>query len=172
VIRPSRDSPTDVSVALFPLNGMISLTDWIFSKVPVRFPNIKIAISEGGVSWVPMMRERLNRAFRQVDASHAWNRADPHPVEIVERNFWFTSIEDPAAFHQLDVIGAGRIMAESDYPHKDSSWPDTQELIRSQLQHLDDSTVRKICYLNASKLYHHSPPPKDVLEASELGVED
>ena len=91
VIRPSEDSPTAVSVVLFPLNGMMSLTDWIYAKVPVRFPGIKIAISEGGVTWVPMIRERLARAYRQLDASDAWSAADPHPIEVLERNFWFTS---------------------------------------------------------------------------------
>jgi predicted TIM-barrel fold metal-dependent hydrolase len=170
VIRPSEDSPTDVSVALFPLNGMISLTDWIFSKAPVRFPGLKIAISEGGVTWVPMMRERLARAFRQVEASHVWTRSDPHPVEVLERNFWFTSIEDPSAFHQLDVIGADRVMAEADYPHKDSSWPDTQALLKNQLQHLDDATVRMVCYGNASGLYRHPAPPESILAKSEIGV--
>jgi predicted TIM-barrel fold metal-dependent hydrolase len=73
----------------------MTLVDWIFSKIPVRFPDLRIVLSEAGASWVPMARERLERADRQRAAGGNWTDADPHPVDILQRNFWFTSIDDP-----------------------------------------------------------------------------
>src|SRR5262249_33967703 len=51
VHTPSRLAPADAKLALFPIHGINSVVDWIYAKVPLRFPRIKIALSEGGVSW-------------------------------------------------------------------------------------------------------------------------
>lgn len=169
VQRPTSDSGPDVGVALFPVNGLFALMDWIFAKVPIRFPGLKIAMSEAGVSWIPMAIERLRRAHRMREASTVWDATDGDPVELVYRNFWFTSIEDPSAFRQLDMIGEDKIMIESDYPHYDSSWPDTQLMVKDQLEHLPSSSVRRICYENAAELYHHPHPPPSLLQASTIG---
>ncbi|MGE0218471.1 amidohydrolase family protein [Mycolicibacterium sp.] len=162
VARPADDSPVPVIVALFPMSGMSAMIDWVYSKIPIRFPDIKIALSEGGASWVPTALERLQRAFNRREENNVWSAADPHPVDVVRRNFWFTSIEDPSAFRLLDLIGADRLMIEVDYPHADSSWPDTQELIRRDLSHLPVSTVAKLCYENAAALYQHPLPPESL----------
>jgi predicted TIM-barrel fold metal-dependent hydrolase len=170
VANPSSASPPDVIVALFPLSGMEAIADWVFARVPLRFPNIKIALSEAGVSWVPMMLERLGRAYRVVEASEAWSADDPAPVDLVRRNFFFTSIEDPSAFRSLDLIGEDNVMVEVDYPHLDSTWPDSQAMIRSELEHLPAETIRKVCYGNAARLYRHPEPPDRLVEASVVGA--
>jgi predicted TIM-barrel fold metal-dependent hydrolase len=158
--RPSTDSPTDVAIALFPLSSMSAVVDWIFSRIPVRFPDLRIALSEGGASWVPTIVERLSRAYRQCDhPESAWDRSYGHPVDILRRNFWFASIEDPSAFRLLDVIGEDKVMLEVDYPHQDSSWPDTQELVRSELIGLAPGVAEKIAWQNAVVLYGATPPP-------------
>jgi predicted TIM-barrel fold metal-dependent hydrolase len=160
--KPSTDSPTDASVALFPLGSMTAIIDWIFSKIPVRFPDLKICMSEGGASWVPTVIERLNRAYRQSDHPEAaWDRADGHPVDFLHRNFYFASIEDPSVFRQLDIVGEDKVMIEVDYPHQDSTWPDTQDLIRDELSGLDRKVAEKIAWGNAAKLYGATPPPAD-----------
>jgi predicted TIM-barrel fold metal-dependent hydrolase len=164
VSRPSVDSPPPVVVALFPLNGILAVVDWIFAKIPVRFPDIKIALSEAGVSWVPMVIERLKRTWCQREwYPHFWSLEDGDPVALLHRNFFFTSIEDPSAFRLLDLIGEDHVMLESDYPHQDSSWPETQSLIRDELQHLPAATVRKLGFENAAALYRHPLPPADLI---------
>jgi predicted TIM-barrel fold metal-dependent hydrolase len=169
VQRPSADSPVEVAVALFPVSGISAVVDWLYARVPLRFPGIKVALSEAGVSWVPMVLERLSHAYRYVDASGAWTPADPRPDDVVRRNFWFGSIDDPSAFRMLDLIGDDHIMVESDYPHGDSTWPDTQRLLRSNLGHLDHRTIQKIAYGNAAALYRHAPPPPEWISASVVG---
>ncbi len=167
--RPSRKSPVDVTTALFPVNAMLASVDWVFSKIPLRFPDLRIALSEGGISWVPAMLERLQRAHRQVDASRAWTRDEPHPADVLREHFWFTSIEDPAAFHQLDLIGEDHVMVESDYPHRDSTWPESQTMLRGELEHLPDATIRKVCFDNAAALYAHPAPPAELIARSVVG---
>jgi hypothetical protein len=90
-------------------------------------------------------------------------------VALLRRNFYFCSIEDPAAFQLADVIGHDRLMVEMDYPHQDSTWPHVQSLIRSELEGLDNALIRKVCFENASNLYRHPPPPHSLIEASVAG---
>ena len=169
VQRPSADSPVEVAVALFPLSGMSALVDWLYARIPLRFPRIKIALSEAGVSWVPMMKERLQRAYHHVKETGAWTSHDPHPNDVLQRNVWFNSIEDPSAFHMLELIGEDRILVEQDYPHADSTWPETQALLRSDLGHLEGAVVQKIAFKNAANLYRHPEPPLDWVQRSIVG---
>jgi predicted TIM-barrel fold metal-dependent hydrolase len=161
------DSSADVSVALFPMSSFAAALDWIYARVPMRHPDLKIALSEGGASWVPVLIERLRRAYRQAEASDVWSPSDPDPVDILRRNFYFCSIEDPLAFAMLDVIGEDKLMIETDYPHNDSSWPNAQALVRFEVDGvLSPDRIRKVCYENAAALYRHPLPPDDLTARS------
>ena len=50
-------------------------------------------------------------------------------------------------------------MVESDYPHADSSWPDTQALLADRLAGLPDADVAKLTHQNAARLFRHPLPP-------------
>jgi predicted TIM-barrel fold metal-dependent hydrolase len=167
--RPSSASPVEVTTALFPVNSMLAAVDWVFAKIPIRFPSLRIVLSEGGISWVPAILERLERAYRQRAASRTWQPEDPHPAELLKEHFWFASIEDPAAFKMLDLIGTEHVMVESDFPHRDSTWPRSQEMLERELRHLPEEQIRKTCYENASQLYRHPAPPDELLGRSAIG---
>jgi predicted TIM-barrel fold metal-dependent hydrolase len=166
--NPSSMSPADVISALFPVSGIETVVDWIYARIPIRFPELRIALSEAGVSWVPMVIERLRRSYRMVEASDCWQASDPDPVELLRRSFYFTSIEDPSAFRMLDLIGEDRVMVESDFPHMDSTWPASQEMLRGQLEGLPRETVEKVCFGNAAALYRHPLPPPELIARSEV----
>jgi hypothetical protein len=117
-----------------------------------------------------MVLERLARAYRQSESSLTWRPSDPDPIEVVRRNFWFTSIEDPSAFRFIDLIGVDKVMLESDYPHADSTWPGTQGLARRDLAGLDAASARLVCFETAAALYRHPLPPADLVARSTVGA--
>ena len=166
ISQPSPDSPTLSMSALFPINGIEALVDWVLSKVTMRFPDLKIVLSEAGISWVPMVIERLTVASRRRRETTYWAPSDPDPVDLLRRNFWFTSIEDPSGFRALDIIGEDKVMVEVDYPHPDGTWPQSQETFRGQLEGLPVETIRKLCYQNAADLYQHPAPPDALVKSS------
>jgi hypothetical protein len=86
--------------------------------------------------------------------------ADPEltPIEQMQRNYWFCTIDIPPTLALRDRLGIDHIMIESDYPHADSSWPDTQANARRGLDGLSEAEVRKITWENASKLFRHPIP--------------
>jgi predicted TIM-barrel fold metal-dependent hydrolase len=160
--RPSVSSDTPVAVTslLWPAQTMCAAADWVYSKIAVRFPRIKLVMSEGGIGWVPMLRERMERGHRMRGEVMAWGE-DITPAELLLRNFWFCAIEEPRSMECRDHIGVDRIMLEVDYPHADTSWPDTQASVYQMLSHVPPDQVRKITHQNAAHVYRH-PIPTDV----------
>jgi predicted TIM-barrel fold metal-dependent hydrolase len=157
VIYPSSDGPLDTMAALFAVNAMSAAVDWVFSKIPLRFPNIQIALSEGGIGWVPMILDRLDYMFA-VPRTNTWKGEAVSPSEVLRRNFWYASFWDPSIFALRDRIGVDHIMVEADYPHVDSTWPDTQEIIDRALAGVPPEDARKITHENAARLYRHPLP--------------
>jgi hypothetical protein len=80
------------------------------------------------------------------------------PSEVLTRNFWFCAVEDPSAFVQRERIGIENILVECDYPHCDSTWPNTQSKLSEQLAGLPAADVERITWRNASELYRHEVP--------------
>jgi predicted TIM-barrel fold metal-dependent hydrolase len=150
---PGPDSGAVIGI-LFPINGFAACADWLYSGVLVRFPKIKIALSEGGIGWVPMMIDRIEYGLRHGTFDHT-RFGDMSPVDLLHRNFWFTTFSDPRTLPLRHHIGVERIMVETDYPHSDSSWPDTQEILAVQLAGVPDDEVELITWRNAAELYRH-----------------
>ncbi len=74
------------------------------------------------------------------------------------RNFWFCSLDDPSIWPIRERIGVDHIMVEVDYPHADSTWPETQEFLAERLAGLPVDEQRLVCHANAAELFHHPLP--------------
>ena len=152
------DAPSDTIGVLFFGYAMFAAVDWLYSKIPVRFPDIRICLSEGGIGWVAGLIDRLEHV-RMYDSMYGtWNDVPESPAEVFKRNFYFCAIDDPSSYMQRDVIGVDHIMIESDYPHADSTWPNTQQLVADQIGWLPPADVERITWRNASALFRHDVP--------------
>ncbi|HEY3670520.1 MAG TPA: amidohydrolase family protein [Acidimicrobiia bacterium] len=154
----SPDAPSDTIGVLFFGYAMFAAVDWLYSRIPVRFPEIKICMSEGGIGWVAGLLDRLEHV-RKYDAMYGtWNDVELSPADTFRRNFWVCAIDDPSAFLQRDVIGLENILVESDYPHADSTWPHTQQRLAAQLAGLSDREAAQVTWQNAASLFRHEVP--------------
>jgi hypothetical protein len=93
--------------------------------------------------------------------SDGWDDPNLSPVDALRRNFWFCTIDLGSTFALREHIGIDHICMESDYPHADSTWPDTQLLAKQGLADVSADDVRKVTWENASKLFRH-PVPKEL----------
>jgi predicted TIM-barrel fold metal-dependent hydrolase len=160
---PSPGPPFELLPTLFPVNALIAASEWLWSGVPLRFPALRIAMSEGGMGWVPMLLDRVDYVLDH-SASGAESTAWPselRPSEVLQRNFWFCTIDDPSVVDLRHRIGIDHIMIESDYPHADSTWPDTQLVLEKTLGHLPEDELRMIAAGNAARLFDHPLPDGD-----------
>ena len=83
------------------------------------------------------------------------------PSDVLRRNFWFCSIDDPSLVPLRHVIGVENIMVESDYPHADSMWLDTQSVLAASMGHRPVGEIRAIAAGNAARVFDHPLPPAD-----------
>ena len=144
------------------LFGQLSLgacAEWLWSAYPADYPDLKIAMSEGGIGWVAMLLDRLDNLVDRSGYGLGWK---DRPADVLKRNFWFCTIDDPSTIDTRHRIGVDHIMVEVDYPHGDSTWPDTQEVLHQAWGHLPAAELRAICSENAARLYRH-PLPQRVL---------
>ena len=125
----------------------------------LRLPSLKIAMSEGGIGWVAMLLDRLDNIVDRSGYGLGW---DVRPADVLQRNFWFCTIDDPSTIDTRHRIGVDHIMVEVDYPHGDSTWPDTQDVIEKCWGHIPADELRAMCSENAAALYRH-PLPDAVL---------
>jgi len=159
----SVDPPFEIMPTLFPVNALIAAGEWLWSGIPLRFPRLNVAMSEGGLGWVPMLMDRADYVLSH-SASGSESTAWPSPMlpsEVLRRNFWFCSIDDPSVVALRHKIGVDHIMVESDYPHADSSWPDTQQVLAEAWGELPDDELRAVAAGNAARLFRHPLPPVD-----------
>jgi len=101
----------------------------------------------------------MERGHRMRGETMAW-REELTPAELLARNFWFCCIEEPRSMEHRHHIGTDKIMLEVDYPHSDTSWPDTQARVDEMLAGLPAGEVRQISHANAAAVYRH-PIPTD-----------
>ena len=153
--RPAGAPSLQLGATLF---GQLSLTacaEWLWSGYPAERPNLKIAMSEGGIGWVAMLMDRLDNIVDRSGYGLGW---DERPSDVLQRNFWFCTLDDPSTIETRHRIGVDNVMVETDYPHGDGTWPDTQLVIEKYWGHIPDDELRKMCCENAAKLYRHPLP--------------
>jgi predicted TIM-barrel fold metal-dependent hydrolase len=171
ISRP--DAPLGAITTMFPVNSLVATADWIWAGIPARYPRLRIMLAEGGIGWVPMLRDRLEyiatHSGQSIVGASSWTN-DLSPTEALLRNFWFCSLDDPSTMEVRDRIGVDHIMLEMDYPHSDSTWPDTQQHIQRRLSHLPTADVHKMAFENAAALFRHPVPPAHFAEERRSGA--
>ena len=151
------DAPVDVMITLQPMNICQAAADLLWSRVIKQFPDIRIALSEGGTGWIPYFLDRLDRTY---EMHHRWTGqdfGDRTPSEVFREHFLTCFIADPVGIRLRDLIGIDNIAWECDYPHSDSSWPGAPEELAAVAADVPDDELAKITHENALRWYHFDP---------------
>ena len=138
--------------------ALSSCAEWLWSGWPAKYPELKIAMSEAGIGWVAGLIDRLDNIMTRSGYGRGWPDPKISPSECLRRNFWFCMIDDPSTIVTRHTIGVENLLFESDYPHGDGTWPDTQAVIERTIGHLPVDEIHKITHENAAKLYRHPLP--------------
>ena len=156
------DGPrTSLDATMFSGMSYWTCVEWLWSEYPRRYPDLQIALSEGGIGWVAMLIDRLHKIRPRYAAD--WSE---HPADVLRRNFWFCTIDDFSAIASRQVIGVDNIMVEVDYPHVDGTWPDTQTTLAELFAGVPAAEARAMSCENAARLFRH-PLPAEVVPASD-----
>ncbi len=131
----------------------------VFSGALERYPALRIVLAETGIGWLPYMIERMDDTYQKfLDAGEYWRahgglRLTMEPSAYFRRQVWATFQTDYAGLRLLDVLGERRVMWASDYPHADSTWPDSRKAVEDNFKDVAPAARRRILCDNARELY-------------------
>jgi predicted TIM-barrel fold metal-dependent hydrolase len=157
LVVTAQDAPIDVLITLQPVNILQCAADLMWSPVLRKFPDLRIALSEGGIGWIPYLLERLDWIYTR---HHAWTGQDfgsRLPSDVFRENIVTCFIDDPTGVVIRDRVGIDSICWEADYPHSDSTWPTSPEFLMKSLDGVPDVDIDKISHLNAMRHFRFDP---------------
>jgi predicted TIM-barrel fold metal-dependent hydrolase len=127
----------------------------VFGGVFERHPDLRVVCVEADAGWVPHFMYRMDHAFKR---HRYWLKpgADLQrlPSEYFADNIYVTFQDDWTAFRFAGDMNWHRLMWANDFPHSDSTWPWSQELLAEHTQHLTSEQQRAILCQNVADLYH------------------
>jgi predicted TIM-barrel fold metal-dependent hydrolase len=149
----SPDAPVAVAATLSFNNAMASLADWLFSGKLVQFPKLKIAYSEGQIGWIPYALERADTVWEEHNAWQNSKRLCPEPPSTYYYDRVFGCFTwDMHGVRSLEEVGENNICFETDYPHTDTTWPNSKAYCEKVLAGLTDEQKYKILRGNAIRM--------------------
>jgi predicted TIM-barrel fold metal-dependent hydrolase len=153
------NAPVDVMITLQPMNICQAAADLLWSRVVKQFPDLRIALSEGGTGWIPYFLERADRTYEMHSTWTGQDFKGKLPSEVFREHFLTCFISDPVGVKLRNDIGIGNICWEADYPHSDSMWPGAPEQLHEVLEanNVPDDEVNKMTFENAMRWYHWDP---------------
>jgi predicted TIM-barrel fold metal-dependent hydrolase len=153
----SPGAPAIALVALTSENSVHALIDWLLCGALARHPALKIALSESQVGWMPFILERLDSAWRR-SASYEpeiYERVPEPPSSYLPGRVFACVFDDLVGLANREQIGMGQIMFETDYPHADSTFPESLAVAESLVAEasLSAEEARRFVRTNAIACY-------------------
>ena len=125
----------------------------MFSGALERNPGLKLVLAESGVGWLPYMVARMDAEFEKHAKPYPEHNITTLPSEIWKRQCFATFEEEPLGQDLIPLLGADNFMWACDYPHPDSTWPNSRKAIEHALGNLPFEDIQKITATNCQRLY-------------------
>ena len=173
LIQRPESANLDSMMVLTPLISTIAATDIMLSGAFQKFPTLKIAMSEGGIGWVAPWLDRLERNIvNQSWTGFTFLPKGKSPTDVWRDNFLACYITEPSGLSNRNKLGIDTIAWECDYPHSDSTWPHSPEILKAELDDSEcsDDEINKITHLNAAKFFDWDPFKHIAREDATVGA--
>ena len=132
------------------LDASNAISDLIGSGVLERYPRAKFVLVENEISWLPFYLNQYDKYWSRGNLTSTMTMT---PSEYFERQFFATFFNDPPVRWMLGEWGARNSMWSNDYPHPNSTWPHSRQVIERDLGHLPGDTRARLVRDNVADLY-------------------
>jgi len=124
----------------------------ILSGVFERHPKLKVICVEADAGWAPHYTYRMDHGFKRHRHWLTAGTLSKLPSEYFWENVYVTFQDDWVAFRMVDMVNFRRLMWANDFPHSDSTWPNSKEVAERQMKDLDEEQIQKIVRGNAIRM--------------------
>jgi predicted TIM-barrel fold metal-dependent hydrolase len=157
VVVTSIEAPIDTLITLQPMNIVQAAADLLWSPVLRKYPTLTVALSEGGIGWIPYFLERVDYVYKHHKAWTHQTFGDKLPSEVFLERIVTCFIDDAFGIENRHKLNMDMITWECDYPHSDSTWPVAPETVGIYLDGLPADEVAKITHENAMRIFSYDP---------------
>lgn len=147
--------PYAAYASVLPLQLDEPLALMIFSGALERHPGFRLVMAEIGIGWLPYFIRRMDHEWEALRDKLDYATESP-PSEIFRRQVMVTFEEEPLGETLIPFVGADSCMWASDYPHTDSTFPNSRQAIEEALGALSVDDRRKVTATNCARLYGFS----------------
>ncbi len=119
-----------------------------------RHPKLKLVVAESDAGWLPHYMYRMDHAARMNAEGGIIKGLSKLPSEYIRSNVYATFQDDLTAYHSLDLFPYEHLLWASDFPHTDSTWPRSRQLIAEQASHLTEEQHQAIFRDNTARLFN------------------
>ena len=134
----------------------MALGDIIFSGAFERYPKLQVGSVEMELSWAPHFLDRIDYNYTQRDqelsAGHRF-KGDALPSDFFHNNVFLGFQEDALGIRDRHIIGVDNLMWGGDYPHEESTFPRSRQIIEEILVDCTEGERAKIAGGNAARVY-------------------
>jgi predicted TIM-barrel fold metal-dependent hydrolase len=157
ILTGSRDSglTQDIITSYMNLPRIITTTimEMIVSGVLDRHPRLRLVSAENDIGWLANAFRRLDQAYYRWASRYPELKASP--TDYWRRQVYCTFQDDVAGVRTRDLLGSmDNLIWASDYPHFDSTWPNSQEFIRKNFGDIPVDEKEKFLRGNMIRLFH------------------
>ncbi|MGE0483980.1 MAG: amidohydrolase family protein [Gammaproteobacteria bacterium] len=135
---------------------------FVFDGIFMRHPRLRIVSVEADGGWIPHYMYRMDHAYQRHRHWMRGQELERLPSEYFREHIYFTFQDDYTAFQFKDHLNIERMMWANDFPHSDSTWPWSQDVLARQLGHMSEWEKNRILHDNVAELYQ--------LDTRALGV--
>jgi predicted TIM-barrel fold metal-dependent hydrolase len=158
LIQLADEHPIDHDIVIPSQIMMLTAQDLTFGPTLRKFPTLRVALSEGGIGWIPFYLERADRHFK----NQTWIGQDfggKLPSDIFREHVLACFITDPAGLKLRHDIGVEIIAWEQDYPHTDTTWPESPEVLMAEFERagVSDPEINQITWENSARFFDWDP---------------
>ena len=151
------DAPIDVLITLTPVNIVQAAADLLWSPVLRKFPHLVVALSEGGIGWIPYFLERVDYVYHHHKAWTGQDFGDKLPSQVFKERIVTCFIDDAFGVENRHHLNMDNVTWECDYPHSDSTWPNAPELAMKFFDDVSDDEIDRITHRNAMRIFQYDP---------------
>ncbi|MBL7496650.1 amidohydrolase [Frankia sp. CNm7] len=157
IVVTAPDAPFDVTATLQPMNIVQAAADLVWSPIFRKFPRMKIALSEGGVGWLPYFLDKIDLVYKKQSGWTGQDYGDQLPSEVFRDRIITCFLDDRVTPDVAERAGTQNMTWECDFPHSDSDWPTSPEAALAGTQGLSDDVINAITHENANRLFSFDP---------------
>jgi hypothetical protein len=151
------EAPIDVMISLQPINMVQAAADLVWSPILRKYKDLRFALSEGGIGWIPYALERIDYVYEHHRKWTGQDFGDQLPSQVFKDRIITCFIDDAFGVQNRQYMNVDNITWECDYPHSDSTWPQSPEALMKALDDVPDEDIDKMTHLNAMKHFQFDP---------------